>query len=33
MNFYEYIHDAYIFNQRVQINFTIGYISFLGLYE
>ncbi len=33
MNFYEHICNAYIFNQRAQINYTIGYIYFLGLYE
>ncbi len=30
MNFYEYVRDACIFNQGAQINYTAGYICFLG---
>ncbi len=33
MNFYEYVRDACIFNQGAQINYTTGYICFLGPYE
>lgn len=33
MNFYEHVRDARIFNQGAQINYTVGYICFLGPYE
>lgn len=33
INIYEHMCDTHIFNQRAQINFTIGYIYFLGPYR
>ncbi len=33
INFYEHVRDARIFNQGAQINYTTGYICFLGLSE
>lgn len=33
MNFSEYVYDTCRFNQGAQINNTVGYICFLGLYE
>ncbi len=33
MNFYEHMRDAHIFNPGAQINYTAGYICFLGPFE
>lgn len=33
INFYEYIYDTSIFNQKARINYIVGYISFFGPYE